>query len=237
MTSMRLVGSVAMLARLARSAVVLARSAVVLARVVVLARSAVVLAGAACLVGCGTSPPTRFYSLAPEPPSSAEASQSGVAPSGTTTSEGVPVRVGAVHIPPILDRREIVRSGPGERLELSGVVLWGAPVDEMVQQVLTQNLIERLPAGKVVLPAGPAPTGTETIVVDLLQFQSDTEGTVVLQGSWSLLAPAAGSPAFVHDFRYEQSAGAQDYGGEAAVMSRLLGRLADDIAHEVRNRP
>jgi uncharacterized protein len=182
------------------------------------------------LAACASSPPTQFYSLA------AVAGQSAAPQTDSTAAHALRLRVAAVHIPPSLDRREIVRRGPGDRLDISGEHRWGAPFDEMVQQVLTQDLVTRLPADEVVMPLGPSPSGTESVVVDLLQFQSDAAGTVVLQGSWSLLASGQSSPALVRAFRYQDSAGA-NFGDEAAAMSRLLGHLADDIAREAPTKP
>ncbi len=188
----------------------------------------VLLALSIGLTACASSPPTRFYSLG------AIAPQNRASQSDSASSHSAPLRIAAVHIPPALDRREIVRVGAGDRLEISGEHRWGAPFDEMVQQVLTQDLVERLPADEVVLPQGPAPSGTRSVVVDLLQFQSNAGGAVVLQGSWSLLVPGQSAPALVRGFRYEDSAGAQSFGDETAAMSRLLARLADDIAGEAR---
>lgn len=204
------------------------------------------------LAGCASSPPSHFYSLttvAPEAavqadaaPSQPEAlpqttapSQPAALPQATVPSQPAApmqpaVRVAAVHIPPALDREGIVRRGPGNTLEISGLNRWGAPLDEMVQRVLTQDLLERLPAGRVVLPSGPAPAGTEQIVVDILQFQSDTTGAIVFEGSWSLLTPGASAPALIRNIRYSGTASPSDYGDQAAVMSTMLGRLADDIA-------
>jgi uncharacterized protein len=176
------------------------------------------------LTACASSPPTQFYSLTPV------SAQSPAPQSDSAASGAMPLRVAAVHVPPTLDRREVVRRGAGDRLEISGVRRWGAPFDEMVQHVLTQNLVDRLPSGSVVLPSSPAPSGTASVVVDLLQFQSDVGGAVILQGSWSLLAPGQSSPALVRDFRYEDSASGQEFEDVAAAMSRLLGHLADDIA-------
>jgi uncharacterized lipoprotein YmbA len=55
---------------------------------------AVSLGGAAVLVACGTSPPTRFFTLDAAPPATAPAS----------AYAGAPLRVVAVNIPPALDR-------------------------------------------------------------------------------------------------------------------------------------
>ncbi len=182
------------------------------------------LAGLASLAGCASSPPARFYSLTAVPSET---------PAQPASSWPVAVRVAAVHIPPVLDREEIVRRGPANALEISGLDRWGTPLDEMVQQVLTEDLLERLPSGRVVLPSSPAPAGTDEIVVDLLQFQSDETGTIVLQGSWSLLEPASSVPSQVREVRDSETAQPSDYGNQAAVMSGMLGRLADDIARGV----
>lgn len=202
--------------------------------------SAAMAAALLGLAACASSPPTQFYSLqAIAPQASAPQSSAPQADSSGGDSGGAhaaPLRIAAVHIPPTLDRREIVRVGAGDRLDISGEHRWGAPFDEMVQQVLTQDLVERLPADQVVLPLGPARAGTRSVVVDLLQFQANAGGSVVLQGSWSLLAPGQSAPALVRAFRYEDSSGAQNFADQAAAMSRLLGRLADDIAREARAR-
>lgn len=183
---------------------------------------------AASLAGCASSPPTHFYALiAVAPEASADTAASGLRR---------PVRVAAVHIPPVLDREEIVQRGPGNELEISGLNRWGAPLDEMIQRVLTQDLLERLPAGRVVLPSSPAPPGTDQIIVEILQFQSDAAGAVVFEGSWSLLASGSSTPSAVRHVQYSETAKPGDYGDQAATMSRMLGHLADDIARGLPQR-
>ncbi len=188
-------------------------------RIAVLALSAPL---AQLLLGCASSPPSHFYSLTAVAPASSEQAPALLsAPS---------VRVAAVHIPSSLDRQEIVRRGSGNELEIGGFDRWGAPLDEMTQRVLTEDLLERLPTGSVVLPSGPAPARTDRIVVDILQFQSDANGAIAFEGSWSLLEPRASNPSLIRNFRYGETASPTSYGDQAAAMSRLLGRLADDIA-------
>lgn len=189
-----------------------------------------VLVLAALLTGCASSPASHFYSLTAAAPA-----DSGVAAGAVPQAAGPvePLRVAAVHIPPALDRVEIVRLGPDNQLAISGLDRWGAPLDEMVQRVLTEDLRERLPAGQVVLPSSPAPAGTVRIVVEILQFQSDAAGTVVFDGSWSLLPPDKSAPSLIRDIHYSEMASPRDYGDQAAAMSTMLGRLADDIVRSV----
>jgi uncharacterized protein len=182
------------------------------------------------LVGCASSPPSHFFALTAIAP--------GATADGASAAAALAplVRVAAVHIPPMLDREQIVRRGPGNELEISGLDRWGSPLDEMIQRILTEDLLERLPAGRVVLPSSPAPPTTDQIVVDILQFQSDAGGTVIFDGSWSLLAPAANRPSLIRHVRYSDTAKPGDYGDQAAAMSRLLGQLADDIVRSLPQR-
>lgn len=196
-------------------------------RYILRAGAAAVLTLAGLAAGCASSPPSRFYRL------------TAVAPSASARPLGAlraPVRVAAVHVPATLDREEIVRTGPGNRLEIDGLDRWGAPLDEMAQRVLTEDLIERLPRGSVVLPQSPVPIGTDQIVVDLLAFQSDTSGRVELQGGWSLVTPRAGGLTLLREVRYHAAAPSIGFDRQAAVMSEMLGRLADDIARSLPRR-
>ncbi len=199
-------------------------------RIAVLALSAPF---AQLLLGCASSPPSHFYSLTAVAPGGSEQASAASSQGDASSAPALPsiplVRVAAVHIPSSLDREEIVRRGSGNELEINGLDRWGAPLDEMVQRVLTEDLLERLPAGAVVLPSGPAPARTDRIVVDILQFQSDADGAVVFEGSWSLLEPKSSTPALIRNVLYSETASPTRYGDQAAAMSRMLGRLADEI--------
>lgn len=198
-----------------------------LKRIIVFALAALAVPILGPLAGCASSPPSHFYLL------------TAVTPATTQTASGklrAPVRVAAVHLPSTLDRQEIVRTGPGNRIEIDGFHRWGAPLDEMAQRVLTQDLVARLPAGDVVLPNSPAPSGTDNLVVDLVAFQSNADGSVRLEGSWSLLAPGASTPTLIHNVRYDETTSARNFDRQAAVMSRMLARLADDIARSLPRR-
>jgi len=201
--------------RIARSTLGLARARRHAAR-----RAAVpLIALAALLPGCVlSSAPSHFYSLAPIAPATP-----------TRASVKMPVQVVVVHVPAVLDRQEIVRGGANMSLELGGASRWGAPFAEMIQRVLTQDLLERLPAGAVLLPDQPAPRDTDAIVLTILEFQSDRAGSVVFSGSWSILPPGAEHPRSSGYVHLTGSASGSDYGDQARVMSELLARVADHI--------
>ncbi|HEY2802262.1 MAG TPA: PqiC family protein [Chthoniobacterales bacterium] len=168
------------------------------------------------LAACGSSPKTHFYTLS-------------VVPGSTGHGIQTPVQLAAVHIPPSLDRRQMVRLASSNGVEISETDRWSAPFDEMVRNILAQNLSARLPSGKLILPEAPAPQGTGTLVVTIVQFGPDPGGEVKLHGSWALLDTASGMPVSEHMVKLDAGP-APDADSTAAAMSRALGQLADRIA-------
>jgi uncharacterized protein len=183
-----------------------------------------VLATALTLGGCGSSPPTRFYTLDAVAPQSA-------APQRIDT----PVKVAAVHIPAVLDRRSIVRGKSGNELQISSRDRWGGDFGEMARRVLTQDLEQRLPSGLVIAPDSPAPDNARGIVVEILSFEPTGAGQLVLDADWTLLQGSPPHPQLQRSFRLAKAVG-NSAGSEAAAMSTLLGKLADEIAQGVSQK-
>lgn len=177
----------------------------------------------ALLAGCRSSPPAHFFVLDPIP-----------AQQRATVASGTLVQVAAVNIPASLDRQEMVRESATGSLQISDTHRWGAPLGDMAQNVLTRDLIERLPAGAVLPPRTNAPQNTYEITVDLLQFGADAAGKVVLDGGWSLYRLGSDTPVMNRQVELNEPTAAPDYSSQVQAMSRLLGRMADDIAGSLR---
>ncbi|MGH6875949.1 MAG: PqiC family protein [Rhizomicrobium sp.] len=181
-------------------------------------RTAIIILLLVGLAGCGSSPKTSFFALSVA--AGADNSRSSIA---------FPVQLAAVHIPPSLDRNEMVRKLKGQAVSISDTDRWSAPLGEMIRNVLTQDLKARLTEGKVILPNAPAPSGTASLVVTIADFSADADGRVTLGGSWSLLNANTNTPTLHRDFDLHTDAGS---GADAIAggMSRLVGELANDMA-------
>lgn len=171
------------------------------------------------LAGCGTSPKTRYYTLAPA-----------TAPTGDKVALSAPITVSAVDLPPSLDRRAIVHPTGQNTVAISGEDRWAAPLGEMMRRVLSQDLAAHVPADKLVLPGAPAPPTTKRIVVSIVRFGAEPDGRVVLTGSWSLVNGSNGTPVLSRPVALDTAAPAGGSAGQAAGMSQLLGQLAAQIA-------
>ena len=69
------------------------------------------------LAGCGSSPKTHFYAL--------------TVVTGSRTSKASPtwpVQIAAVHVPPSLDRQQMVKRTVGNSVDISDQNRWAAPL-------------------------------------------------------------------------------------------------------------
>jgi uncharacterized protein len=175
------------------------------------------MAVASLCAGCASSPPVHFYTL--DPMDSAHPS----------TVARVVLQVGAVHVPPELDRKTMVSQNAPNTLTVAEQDRWGAPLDQMVRRVLTQDLIRRLPQGEVIAPESTAPAGTKVIALNILRFQREPTGTVVLDGSWSASVAGSDDPGVEHTLALQAPGVQNNSAAQARAMSQLVADLADAI--------
>jgi uncharacterized lipoprotein YmbA len=175
------------------------------------------------LAGCGHSPPTHFYTLDPTPPGR---------PAAAVATATAPIQLDAVHIPPALDRPQVVTQLGANRLDVHDFDQWASPLGEMMRRTLAQNLLTRLPEGEFILPDAPRPQGVRGLVVDVLQIDATPGGRVTLEASWTLMTSGTTRPALIRNVQLRADAGPGPQ-GTAAAMSQLLGQLADQIVEGV----
>ena len=190
------------------------------------ALSAFWLGNLAALSGCASSPPVEYFTLEPMEALAATAP--------TLTGK---VQVAQVHIPPSLDRKQMVRHSGAYTLDISDQHRWSAPLDEMIRRVLTQDLMQVLPRNSVVLANEPAPPGTRKIVVNILEFAPGRSGTVQFEGTWSVIVADSSAPGQSLDLKYSEPADAKDPVDQVKGMSRILGRAAISMAQALAAPP
>jgi uncharacterized lipoprotein YmbA len=177
------------------------------------------------LAGCGVTKPSRFYILTPE------------TDDGTTTvTATVPaVGIGPVTFPAYLDRPEIVHRSGDHQLQYAGVHRWAEPLKVTFTRTLAENLAGLLPTDRTLLYPWPRSARPDyTVSVDVLRFDADATGMVVLVAAWEVVRVEDGSVAGRTRSRYAEPAGAFDYPAIVAAQSRAVARLSRDIAAAMR---
>ncbi len=98
---------------------------------------AIACAAIGLAAGCGTSPPSRFYTLGPT-----------AAPAASTST--LVVAVGPVTIPAVVDRPEfVVNTGPNE-VKIDDFNRWAAPLQDGLSRAVAENLVALLGTPRVV---------------------------------------------------------------------------------------
>ena len=137
-------------------------------------RAWMLLVLAACLAGCASSPPIRFYTL------------SAVGGENTPANTAPAIRVARVTLPGEVDRAELVQRIDANRLQIAEDDRWAAPLGEMVRRALSDDLRSRVPA---------AAGDPDSLAVDIEEFIGDANCAVSLRASWSLKSAGADQPA------------------------------------------
>jgi len=168
-------------------------------------------------VGC-TSAPVRYYTLTPPPDKTLPASE---------TTLAIDVRLH--HIPPQLNRAElIVRTGPTEVTLLENE-RWASPVNDQIKDALRLELQRRL--GRI---TGLRPVATKlTLDIDVQQLEAELGQYALLEASWSATLSAKGQRsnvvlAVTCTFQADEKIHA-GYAGIVEGYQREIAALADVI--------
>src|SRR4030095_10336606 len=144
---------------------------------------AVSLAG--CTVLSPKSDPTRLYVLRSRNPTNP--------PPATAPFDRV-VQVGPGRLADYLVTTSIVVWNGPQEVKRLGVHEWAEPLGKGINWAMAENLSRRLPGARVI--SYPEPLGTEgglQIRYQVLRFEGELTGNVVLEVSWLLVGPPSGS--------------------------------------------
>jgi uncharacterized lipoprotein YmbA len=174
------------------------------------ARLFVAVAALALLTACSSTPDNHYYTLSAEP--------------GPTRAAAATLTMGAVHLPGITDRPQLVtRTGP-QTVDIKEFDRWAEALDQMVPRILAEDLTLRLG-----LPEAGKPIRRLFVTID--EFMGGADGSAHLSGRWWLLAPGEDA-AQKHEqpFAFSHGIAGDQPQAVAASMSTLLATLADQIA-------
>jgi uncharacterized protein len=195
--------------------------------------AAVALSLAVVLAGCGSSPPTNYYTLS----SVAAVGQTG---SPTPTTAAV-IGVGPVSIPDYVDRPQIVTRQGAYAVALAANDQWAAPLSSMLPQVLVEDLSARLPADRIV--AFPQVSGSALdyrVAVEIDRFDVDAENNATIAARWQIHGSASPGTLLVDEDRLSRHTEGTTYEAYVAALSAVVADLSQRIAEglsTVRSAP
>ncbi|MES2707910.1 MAG: PqiC family protein [Verrucomicrobiota bacterium] len=174
-------------------------------------------------VSCA-SPAKRFYMLTAESPAPA-------APGKKSPGIGV----GPVSVAGYLDRPNLVFQETGNQLAISESNRWAGDLAENITRVTATNLGRELGTGNVRVYPWDHDSGLNyQISLDILHLHGGTDGSAVLDASWRVYALPARNIAASRSWSGTEPLRRDGYDELAAAQSRLLARLAREIAAGLR---
>jgi uncharacterized lipoprotein YmbA len=169
------------------------------------------------LVGCGSTPSSRFYNLSATPAPAALPSQ-------------LSVVVGPVSVPDAVDRPEIVvRTGPNQ-VRPEEFNRWASPLHDQIARAVANNLVAILGTAHVTLSSQILGTGAQyRVVIEVQQFESAPGEAATLDAIWSV-SRTRGGRSITRRTTLREPAPQLGYDALVAAHSRAITRLSRDIA-------
>ena len=180
------------------------------------------------VLGCTSSPPTRFYTLS-------SLQEGGGELRGSPSDQDLAIGVGPIKFPEYLDRTEIVTRSSSYKITLSGFDLWAESLAEDFSRVLAENLSVLLSTESVIVyPQPGSGIARYRIIMDVIRFDGSLGGDVSLIARWSILEGKERKVVFARKSTIKEPSGAQGYEAMVVANSRALEKLSREIAEAIR---
>jgi uncharacterized lipoprotein YmbA len=180
------------------------------------------------LVGCGTTPPSKFYML--EPVAEPQQTQNAHDVAGN-----IHIGVGPVQFAEYLDRKQIVTRVDSTEVNLSETHRWAEPLPDNFARILADNLSVLIDTDKVSLH--PSRNWSEIdyqVLVDVWQFDVSKQGVVSLVANWSIRGKGGSSLITMHKSTFTTEVPPEASYAEAThALSRTVGKLSREIASAI----
>ncbi|EIM96157.1 hypothetical protein WQE_35615 [Paraburkholderia hospita] len=170
------------------------------------------------LVGCASSK-SEFYTLSAEAPRE-------------SVNRGSPVTVviGAVTVPELVDRPQIVARAGTNTVNIDEFARWAEPLKSQIPHAVAADLSQLLNTSFVsTLLLSGDPAAVWRVRMDVQRFDADLGDAATVDVLWSVLPPGKASPITGRSIVREPCAGA-GYDAAVAAWSRALAKVSLDIA-------
>ena len=176
---------------------------------------------AAAASGCGTTAPSRFYTL------DVTAVSDGTAPIS------YPIMVGPVSVPASVDRPEFVLQAAPNRVDVDEFNRWAAPLNDAVAQVVAGDLVKLLGTPNVAAAPLANFDPAYRVTIDVQRFESVPGQSALVEAVWTVHRTAGGETRSGRTIASEPVQGS-GFDALAAAHSRALAKMSVDIAAAIR---
>jgi hypothetical protein len=176
------------------------------------------------LAGCATSPPARYYSLAPLQPPAVKAAS---VPRFT-------VAVGPVILPDLLQRPQIATRTKDQQISFSDFHRWAGSLADETKRVLVVNLSGLLAGMRAAVSTDDMAIDPDfRVVVNINRFDGLPGSSVWLNAVWTIKEQKGKMAIAVNQSVIEEQVSGLEYLDLVSAQSRAIGQLSRAIAAEL----
>ena len=176
------------------------------------------------LAGCATSPPARYYTLAPLQPPAVKAVS---VPTFT-------VAVGPVIIPDLLQRPQIATRTNDQQISFSDFHRWAGALADETKRVLVVNLNGLLAGMRATVSTDDMAINPDfRVVVNINRFDGLPGSSVWLNAVWTIKEQKGKMAIAVNQSVIEEQVSGLEYLDLVSAQSRAIGQLSRAIAAEL----
>jgi uncharacterized protein len=179
----------------------------------------------AAAAGCARSPKATFYTL-----------DSGAGAQAIVSAPvSYSVAVGAITLPEVVDRQQLVVRGNGNRVDILEMQRWAEPLRSEIPRLLAENLKRLLGTERV--SSYPQSAGRDAdfrVLVDIQRFEAQPGESVTVEALWTIRPTAGGASKTGHSLVREPVRGT-GYDIIVAAYSRALATVSTEIARDIRS--
>jgi hypothetical protein len=179
--------------------------------------------------GCGSTPPSRFYTLNSLADLDTRQQSTSVAP-------GIAVGIRPVEIPDYLDRTQIVTRDGLNELKIAEFERWSGSLRENINMILAENISILLASDRILsYPWDPAVKIDYWITVNVIRLDSVPGDHVSLKARWTISGSKENKETVVRISDLREKISENSYEAMVAAMSLTFERLSHEIAAEIGN--
>jgi uncharacterized lipoprotein YmbA len=176
--------------------------------------------------GCGSTAPSRFYTLSAVKGIAAPAKDA-AAPSRFT------VGVGPVEIPDFLERPHIVTRNGENGLELAEYDRWAGSLKQDIARVLAQDLAGILPPGATVVSWKRSVPLDYRVAVDVTRLDVVPGREVLLRSQWTIFGKEPKTPLAMRTGTFTEQLAGRDYNAAVEGIGKAVEQLSEAVAADI----
>ncbi len=180
------------------------------------------------IAGCASTGATRFYVLSSLSGASTETEAS-------AADHDLVIGIGPIELPDYLDRPQIVTRASRNELRIAEFDQWAEPLKSSLSRVLAENLSNLLHTDRIVIFPWKRSTPVDyKVTVEVIRFDTGTDGQSVLVARWSVLEGDKRILLLSSKSSFSEPATALDYESIVSAMSKNITQLSNEVAAVIK---